>query len=132
MANPLRPPCYSNISATPSGTRVPPSQPTTPAISATNQKPSASRASTTNSPSPTTTIAPTPSLARIAMTAASLETRFPINGQVATHAATASLRTRACPSRREAGSFITGFVPIAHYKHGAVAGDVGPVFLKNT
>jgi hypothetical protein len=27
--------------------------------------------------------------------------------------------------------FVTGFVPIAHYFHGAVAGDVGPVFLKN-
>ena len=27
--------------------------------------------------------------------------------------------------------FLTGFVPIAHYIHGAVAGDVGPVFLKN-
>ncbi|MDM0048860.1 hypothetical protein [Variovorax sp. J22R115] len=27
--------------------------------------------------------------------------------------------------------FITGFIPIAHYMHGALAGDVGPVFLKN-
>jgi hypothetical protein len=27
--------------------------------------------------------------------------------------------------------FVTGFVPIAHYWHGAVAGDVGPAFLKN-
>ena len=27
--------------------------------------------------------------------------------------------------------FIVGFVPILHYFHGAVAGDVGPVFLKN-
>jgi hypothetical protein len=27
--------------------------------------------------------------------------------------------------------FVTGFIPIAHYMHGAVAGDVGPVFLKN-
>ena len=27
--------------------------------------------------------------------------------------------------------FIFGFVPILHYLHGAVAGDVGPVFLKN-
>jgi hypothetical protein len=27
--------------------------------------------------------------------------------------------------------FVVGFVPIVHYIHGAVAGDVGPVFLKN-
>jgi hypothetical protein len=27
--------------------------------------------------------------------------------------------------------FVTGFIPIAHYMHGAVAGDVGPLFLKN-
>lgn len=27
--------------------------------------------------------------------------------------------------------FITGFVPILHYMHGALAGDVGPLFLKN-
>jgi hypothetical protein len=27
--------------------------------------------------------------------------------------------------------FVVGFVPIVHYMHGAVAGDVGPVFLKN-
>lgn len=27
--------------------------------------------------------------------------------------------------------FITGFIPIAHYYHGALAGDVGPAFLKN-
>jgi hypothetical protein len=27
--------------------------------------------------------------------------------------------------------FIVGFVPILHYMHGAIAGDVGPVFLKN-
>lgn len=27
--------------------------------------------------------------------------------------------------------FIVGFVPLLHYFHGAVAGDVGPVFLKN-
>jgi len=27
--------------------------------------------------------------------------------------------------------FLTGFVPILHYIHGAIAGDVGPVFLKN-
>jgi hypothetical protein len=27
--------------------------------------------------------------------------------------------------------FIVGFVPIAHYMHGAVAGDIGPAFLKN-
>ncbi|MDM0082906.1 hypothetical protein QTI17_20130 [Variovorax sp. J31P179] len=27
--------------------------------------------------------------------------------------------------------FITGFIPIAHYMHGALAGDVGPIFLKN-
>jgi hypothetical protein len=27
--------------------------------------------------------------------------------------------------------FVTGFVPILHYMHGAIAGDVGPVFLKN-
>lgn len=26
---------------------------------------------------------------------------------------------------------VTGFIPIAHYIHGALAGDVGPVFLKN-
>ena len=24
--------------------------------------------------------------------------------------------------------FISGFIPIAHYIHGALAGDVGPVF----
>jgi len=27
--------------------------------------------------------------------------------------------------------FIVGFIPILHYMHGAVAGDVGPAFLKN-
>ena len=27
--------------------------------------------------------------------------------------------------------FLVGFVPILHYFHGAVAGDVGPLFLKN-
>jgi hypothetical protein len=27
--------------------------------------------------------------------------------------------------------FLTGYIPILHYVHGAVAGDVGPVFLKN-
>jgi hypothetical protein len=27
--------------------------------------------------------------------------------------------------------YIVGFVPILHYMHGAIAGDVGPVFLKN-
>ncbi len=27
--------------------------------------------------------------------------------------------------------FLTGFIPILHYMHGALAGDVGPVFLKN-
>ncbi|RWO91125.1 hypothetical protein [Mesorhizobium sp.] len=27
--------------------------------------------------------------------------------------------------------FVTGFIPIAHYINGALAGDVGPVFLKN-
>ncbi len=27
--------------------------------------------------------------------------------------------------------FVTGFVPILHYMHGAIAGDVGPGFLKN-
>jgi hypothetical protein len=27
--------------------------------------------------------------------------------------------------------FVTGFVPILHYIHGALAGDVGPLFLKN-
>jgi hypothetical protein len=27
--------------------------------------------------------------------------------------------------------FVTGFVPIAHYWNGAIAGDVGPAFLKN-
>ena len=27
--------------------------------------------------------------------------------------------------------FIVGFIPILHYIHGAVAGDVGPAFLKN-
>jgi hypothetical protein len=27
--------------------------------------------------------------------------------------------------------FIVGFVPILHYMHGAIAGDVGPVFLRN-
>ena len=27
--------------------------------------------------------------------------------------------------------FLLGFVPILHYFHGAVAGDVGPTFLKN-
>jgi hypothetical protein len=27
--------------------------------------------------------------------------------------------------------FLTGFVPLLHYWHGAVAGDVGPLFLKN-
>jgi hypothetical protein len=27
--------------------------------------------------------------------------------------------------------FVVGFVPILHYMHGAIAGDVGPVFLKN-
>jgi hypothetical protein len=27
--------------------------------------------------------------------------------------------------------FVTGFIPIVHYLHGAVAGDVGPAFLKN-
>jgi hypothetical protein len=27
--------------------------------------------------------------------------------------------------------FLTGFIPILHYMHGAVAGDVGPAFLKN-
>jgi hypothetical protein len=27
--------------------------------------------------------------------------------------------------------FLVGFVPLLHYFHGAVAGDVGPVFLKN-
>ena len=27
--------------------------------------------------------------------------------------------------------FIVGFVPILHYMHGAIAGDVGPLFLKN-
>jgi hypothetical protein len=27
--------------------------------------------------------------------------------------------------------FILGFIPILHYIHGAVAGDVGPAFLKN-
>ena len=26
--------------------------------------------------------------------------------------------------------FISGFIPIAHYIHGALAGDVGPVFKK--
>lgn len=27
--------------------------------------------------------------------------------------------------------FVVGFIPIAHYMHGALAGDVGPMFLKN-
>jgi hypothetical protein len=27
--------------------------------------------------------------------------------------------------------FVTGFVPILHYINGALAGDVGPIFLKN-
>jgi hypothetical protein len=27
--------------------------------------------------------------------------------------------------------FLTGYIPILHYIHGALAGDVGPVFLKN-
>ena len=27
--------------------------------------------------------------------------------------------------------FVVGFIPIVHYMHGAIAGDVGPVFLKN-
>jgi hypothetical protein len=27
--------------------------------------------------------------------------------------------------------FIVGFIPIVHYMHGAVAGDVGPAFMKN-
>ena len=27
--------------------------------------------------------------------------------------------------------FIVGYIPILHYIHGALAGDVGPVFLKN-
>ena len=27
--------------------------------------------------------------------------------------------------------FITGFIPIAHYMYGAIAGDVGPDFLRN-
>jgi len=27
--------------------------------------------------------------------------------------------------------FALGFIPILHYIHGAVAGDVGPAFLKN-
>lgn len=27
--------------------------------------------------------------------------------------------------------FVVGFIPIAHYMHGALAGDVGPEFLKN-
>lgn len=27
--------------------------------------------------------------------------------------------------------FLVGFIPILHYMHGALAGDVGPVFLKN-
>jgi uncharacterized membrane protein YoaK (UPF0700 family) len=27
--------------------------------------------------------------------------------------------------------FIVGFVPILHYMHGAIAGDVGPLFMKN-
>jgi hypothetical protein len=27
--------------------------------------------------------------------------------------------------------FVVGFIPILHYMHGAVAGDVGPAFLKN-
>ena len=27
--------------------------------------------------------------------------------------------------------FVVGFIPILHYMHGAIAGDVGPVFLKN-
>jgi hypothetical protein len=26
--------------------------------------------------------------------------------------------------------FLTGYIPILHYMHGAIAGDVGPVFLK--
>jgi hypothetical protein len=27
--------------------------------------------------------------------------------------------------------FVTGFIPIAHYVHGPIAGDVGPLLLKN-
>jgi hypothetical protein len=27
--------------------------------------------------------------------------------------------------------FAVGFVPILHYMHGAIAGDVGPAFMKN-
>jgi hypothetical protein len=27
--------------------------------------------------------------------------------------------------------FVVGFVPILHYMHGAIAGDVGPAFMKN-
>ena len=27
--------------------------------------------------------------------------------------------------------FIVGFIPILHYMQGAIAGDVGPAFLKN-